>query len=145
MAETNNVGNLREWFRTCPAISKKNRFRADYISDTPTEYSLFTSPSTLRSHENILGETVLDDIQVENFILASKEPYGPDVQQNLANLVFFQDVMNWMVEQNNIGNLPNWDGGTVRSVMPTITAYPAQAGTNIAKYQIQIQITYRRK
>lgn len=145
MAEIDNVGNLREWFRTCPAIQKKNRFRADYISDTPTEYSLFTSPSTLRSHENILGETVLDDLQVENFIFVSKEPYGPDVQQNLANLVFFQDVMNWMVEQNNIGNLPQWDGGTVRSVMPTITAYPAQAGTNIAKYQIQIQITYRRK
>lgn len=144
MADTDNVANLRNWFRQCPAVLKRNRFRADYLAEAATEYSIFTSPSTLRSHENILGEVVLDDIQTQNFIFASKVPYGPDVEQNLANLVFYQDVMRWMIEQNNSGNFPEWEGGTVRAILPTITAYPAQAGSDTAKYQIQVQITYRR-
>lgn len=145
MAEVNNTEKLWQWFRTCPVILKSNRFRADYLDENATGYSIFSSPSTLRSHENILGETVLDDLQVQNFIFASKEPFGADTAQNLSNLAFYQDVIEWMVEQNNIGNFPEWDGGTVRSIMPTLTAYPAQSGTNVAKYQIQIQVTYRRK
>lgn len=144
MSVTDNVGNLRNWFRKCPAIQKRSRIRADYLADQPTEYSIFSSPSSLSSHENILGETVLDDIQMQNFVLASREPYGADISQNLANLVFYQNVTAWIIEQNNAGNFPDWDGGRIKSILPTITAYPAQAESDVAKYQIQIQITYRR-
>lgn len=145
MAEANNTANLRDWFRECPAISKANRFRADYLAENPTEYGLFSSPSSLLSHENILGETVLNDIQIQNFILASREPYGSDASQNLANLLFYQDVMKWIIDQNNAGNFPEWDGGVVRAILPTLTAYPVQGGSTMAKYQIQISVTYRRK
>ena len=144
MAEQNNTANLREWFRECPAILKKNRFMADYLSEKSTEYSIISSPSSLRSRENILGERVLDDIQVQNFIFASKQPYGSDVVQNLQNLLFYQDVQNWMLEKNNAGEFPEWDGGKVLSILPTLTAYPVEGGSDVAKYQIQIQITYRR-
>lgn len=145
MADVNNAEKLREWFRECPVIIKGNRFRTDYLSDQPTEYGIMSSPSVLRSHENILGQTILDDLQIQNFIFASREPYGADVVQNMATLVFYQDVMEWIVDQNNEGNFPEWDGGTVLSILPTLTAYPAQVGSDAAKYQLQIQVTYRRK
>ena len=140
----NNTEQLRAWFRTCPAILKGNRFRVDYVAENPTEYAIYAVPSTLRYHENILGEEVPDDDQTQNFIFASKEPYGSDIQQNLANLGFHQEVVSWILEQNAAKNFPAWDGGHIKSIVPTLTGYPAQVGSDAAKYQIQLKIEYRR-
>ncbi len=140
----NNAAYVRAWFRTCPAILSGNRFRVDYVAEKPTEYAIYAVPSSLRYHENILGEEVPDDIQTQNFIFASKEPYGADIQQNLANLAFHQQIVEWVLEQNAARNFPEWSGGTVRSIVPTLTGYPAQVGSDAAKYQIQLKITYRR-
>lgn len=49
-----------------------------------------------------------------------------------------------MIEQNNARNFPRMEEGRVTAIVPTLTAYPAQVGSDSAKYQIQIQITYRR-
>ena len=144
MSDVNNAEALRNWFRECPAILKGNRFRVDYVAENPTENAIFAVPSALKYHSNILGEEIPDDIQTQNFIFASKEGYGGDIQQNLANLEFYQDVANWILEQNTERNFPEWDGGIVKSIIPTLTAYPAQVGSNAAKYQIQLKITYRR-
>lgn len=144
MAEKTNEEHIREWLRSCPAISGSNRFRTDYLSDSPTEYSLFSSPSSLMSHENILGEVVLNDIQTQNFLFASREPYGADVVQNLANLKFYHDVSDWIVMKNNAGEFPEWEDGSVRAILPILTAYPMQGSSSAARYQIQIQVTYRR-
>lgn len=144
MPKENNAENLRLWFRKCPVLSKKNRFGVDYLSESPTEYSIFAVPSTLSYHENILGERTLDSIQSENFIFASKEHYSEDIMQNIANLGFYQDVLAWILEQNRAGNFPEWNNGRVRSIVPTITGAPVSMGSSVAKYQIQIKITYRR-
>lgn len=142
--ESNNTELLRDWFRTCPAILKSNYFRVDYLPETATEYALYAVPSTLKSHENILGDEIIDDIQTQNYIFASKEPYGADIQQNLENLGFYQEVTAWIMEQNANRNFPEMSGGVVKSIVPTLTPYMVQAGSNVAKYQIQIKITYRR-
>ncbi len=140
----NNAEKLRDWFRTCPAIQKGNRFRVDFVGDNPTEYSIFSVPTPLKYHENILGDEILDDNQTQNFIFASKEYYGADVQQNLSNLAFYQEIVNWILEQNAARNFPNWDGGTIKSITPTLTGAPIQIGSNAAKYQIQLKVKYRR-
>lgn len=144
MPTVNNTEAVRAWLRRCPSISGANRFRADYLAEDPTEYAVFSVPSTLRYHENILGETVIDDDQTQNFIFASKEVYGADIQQNLANLAFYQAVTEWIIDRNAEGDFPDWEGGTVKAVLPTLTAYPAQVGSSTAKYQIQIKVDYRR-
>lgn len=149
--ESSNVKSLRKWFRTCPAISNSNRFRVDYLAENPTEYAIYAVPSALKYHENILGNEVLDDNQTQNFIFASKESYGADIQQNLANLGFYDEIVNWILEQNNKRNFPEWsldvtgwENARIKSIVPTLTAYVAQAGSDAAKYQIQLKITYRR-
>lgn len=143
MSDVNNVEQLRLWFRECPAISKQKRFGVDYVSESPTEYAIYAVPSGLKYHENILGERVLDDIQTQNFIFASKEPYGQDVLQNLQNLKFHQDVVEWIQEQNAAQSFPEWDEGRIRSIVPTLTAHVSQVGSNTAKYQIQLAIQYK--
>ena len=143
MSDVNNVEQLRLWFRECPAISKQKRFGVDYVSESPTEYAIYAVPSALKYHENILGERMLDDIQTQNFIFASKEPYGQDILQNLQNLKFYQDVLEWIQAQNAAQSFPEWDEGRIRSIVPTLTAHVSQVGSNTAKYQIQLAIQYK--
>lgn len=139
-----NAERLREWFQDCPALAKNSRFRMDYLAESPTEYALYAVPSQINYRENILGEEVPVDIQTINYIFASKESYGADVEQNLANLGFYDEVVKWILTQNADRNFPTLNEGRVKSVVPTLTAYPVQIGSDVAKYQIQIKITYRR-
>lgn len=140
----NNTEQIRAWFRTCPALLATNRFRVDYLSENPTEYAIYASPSTINYHENVLGEAIPDDIQTVNFIFASKESFGADVQQNLANMGFYDEVVAWVIAQTAARNFPQIQGGVVKSIVPTLTAYPAEIGSDCAKYQIQLKMTYKR-
>lgn len=141
---SSNAEQLRTWFRDCPALAEGSRFRVDYLAENPTEYALYAVPSQIKYRENILGEEVPEDIQTINYIFASKESYGPDIEQNLANLGFYDAVVLWILSQNEQRNFPTINEGRVRSIVPTLTAYPIQVGSNAAKYQIQLKITYRR-
>ena len=140
----NNAEQLRAWFRGCPALAAGNRFRMDYLAENPTEYALYAVPSQINYRENVLGEEVPLDIQSVNYIFASKESYGADVEQNLANLGFYDAVVQWILEQNARRNFPQINEGRIKSIVPTLTAYPIQIGSDAAKYQIQLKITYRR-
>lgn len=140
----NSAEALREWLRQCPALSPNNRFRVDYLAENPTEYAVYAVPSAIVYRENVLGEEIPADIQTINFIFASKESYGADAVQNLANLGFYDEVALWILEQNRVRNFPKIGEGAVRSIVPTLTAYPVEIGSDAAKYQIQIRVTYRR-
>ncbi len=140
----NNAEQLREWFRGCPAIAGTNRFRMDYLAENPTEYALYAVPSQLNYKENVLGEEMPTPVQSVNYIFASKESYGADVEQNLANLGFYDEVIAWILEQNARRNFPSINEGRIRSIVPTLTAYPIAVGSDAARYQIQLRITYRR-
>ena len=143
MSLVNNAQALRQWLRQCPALQPTNRFHVDYIAEEPTDYALIATPSTIRYRENVLGEHVPADIQTINYIFASREIYGADEAQNLANLEFYQDVVQWVADQNDLRNFPRIEGGDVQAVRPTLTAYAAAPGVDTARYQIQIEITYK--
>ena len=140
----NDAEQLRAWFRNCPAIVEGNRFRMDYLAENPTEYALYAVPSQLNYRENVLGEEIPLPIQSVNYIFASKESYGADVEQNLANLGFYDEIVAWILEQNAQRNFPAINEGRIRSIVPTLTAYPIEVGSDAARYQIQLRITYRR-
>lgn len=135
---------LRDWFRGCPYLQSGAKVGADYLPDRPTEYAVYATPSAIRTRENVLGEEIPLDEQTQNFIFASKEPYGADIRQNLLNQAFYEAVMGWIWEKNAKRQLPAIQGGTVKSIVPTLTALIAEAGSDTAKYQIQIKMTYRR-
>lgn len=143
MSQTNNIEELRKWFRKCPTLSDQNRFRVNYLSESPTEYAIYASPSTIRYRENVLGERRPLPEQSVNYIFASKESYGADVQQNLAAMGFYEEITAWIIAQNAARNFPEMNEGPVTSILPTLTAYPAEIGSDAAKYQIQINVTYK--
>jgi len=143
LPEVNNAERLRTWLLGCPSMQAAAYFGADYLGENATEYAVISVPSNLRYRENILGKMVLRESQEQNFIFAAKVPYGSDVQQNLDNLGFFQDVATWIQEQSRMGNLPEWDGGTVTAVSVSSTGAPMQTGSDAARYQFQIKVIYK--
>lgn len=139
----NNLGSVRAWLRTCPSIARNVPFGADYLADDPNKFALVSIPSQRRIRENILGEVELMPVQIQNFVFAYRAPYGAAVAQNLDNLAFFQAVEKWIWEQNDAQNLPEWEGGTVKHIVPTISPVIMEYGTATARYQIQIRVTYQ--
>lgn len=142
METINNAGVVRAWLRTCPEVAQARAFGADYLGEGES-YSLDVVPTALKYQENILGEYVLRETQEQNFVFASRELYGDQFQQNLDNLAFFQAVSAWIIAQNNARSFPEWDGGEVTAIVPTLSAYPISMGSALARYQIQIKVTYR--
>ena len=143
MSEINNTDRLRTWLRECPSIARGRYFGADYIGEKATEYAVFSVPSAKRYRENILGNKILLSSQEQNFIFAAKVPYGSDVQQNLNNLGFFQDVSDWIGQMNADRDFPEWAGGTITAIEVTNTGAPIQTGSDAARYQFQIKVTYK--
>ena len=142
MTGINNASTMRAWLRRCPALESERRFGADYLGDEES-YSLDAVPTALKYRENILGEMNLLDKQEQNFVFASREPYGADFRQNLDNLGVMQAVAGWIIDRNNARDFPDWEDGEVLAIVPTLTGYPIALGSAFARYQIQIKVTYR--
>ena len=135
---------LRAWLRQCPAVESGRLFGADYLADGEG-YSLDALPTPLRYRENILGELALREEQEQEFVFAARAPYGADHARNLHNLGAMRDVAAWILERNSAGSFPDWEGGEVTAIVPTLTAYPIAMGSAFARYQMQIRVTYRLK
>ena len=142
MPTVNNVEHLRKWLRGCPALLPDNHFRVDYMGEEPTEYSLISLPSTIAYRKNVLGEEIPRKQQTMNFIFASREQWGADEKQNIANFGFYQNVITWMLEQNAVRNLPRINEGRVTAIKPTLSQFVSAPGTDSARYQIQIEVSY---
>lgn len=136
---------LWNWIRQCPQLRQGAKVGFDYLADTATEYAIYAIPSTIRTRENVLGEVVPADVQTQSFYFASKEPYGADARQTMQNQAFYESIVEWIWDQTRMRNLPKIPTGRVTAVVPTLTALIADAGSDVAKYQIQIQLTYRRE
>lgn len=143
MPYINNVDHLRKWLRGCPALSAQNHFRVDYMAEEPVEYSLIATPSTIAYRDNVLGESIPREQQTLNFIFATRDNWGGDEAQNIANFGWWQDVLAWMLEQDAQHNYPQIDNGKVVAIRPTLSQYVSAPGTDSARYQIQIAVVYR--
>ena len=51
-----------------------------------------------------------------------------------------QAIHDWIVEQNNAGNFPAWQGGTIKSIMPTMTPAMMDVRSATARYRVQIKV-----
>lgn len=145
MGEVNTVENIRLWLRDCPAVSKTSRFNVDYMGADPTEYAIYSVPSTIDSGIDILGNVYYKPRQELNFIFASVHAFSFNALENLRNLGFYDDVIRWIYQQNVMKNFPEIAEGRVLSIMPTLTPYLFDADSDSGRYQISLKMIYRMK
>lgn len=139
----NSIEAVRQWFRGCPLLAGE-RVGVNYIGEKPTSFAVIASPSSIVTHQNVLGEDVPNDEQQLNFVFAATDSYGADIASNAATQKMYDDIVQWILDQNAAKNLPQIPVGKVRSITPTLTAYPSQVGADTAVYRIQLRIIYRR-
>lgn len=140
----NNTENIRLWFLTCPTVSEILKFGTDYIGDDATQCSIYSMPTTLTYTTDIVGNIKYNAKQRLNFMFVLQAPYGDDVEQNIENLDFFDDVSEWMYTQNTNHNFPTIPEGEVISLMPVKTSFVSTAKADSAMYQMQCTLEYWR-
>lgn len=138
------VENLRLWFLTCPIINNILLFNVDYLGAKSTECAIYAEPSNLRYIEDVIGNISYTKRQIRSFIFAVRFPFSSDAERNLENLKFFDEVQNWMYEQNELKNFPEIFEGEVVSIMPTKTQCVVSASADSASYHLSFAVTYDR-
>lgn len=139
-----NTANVRAWLLACPPIAQSpGLFGADYLGDEPGGFTLDSVPSALKYRENIVGEMAMESRQEQQFVLGARMDYGAEALTNLNNLDVFRQIFAWIIEKSNARDLPEWEGGELTAIVPTLTAYPIAVGSSAARYQIQVKALYK--
>lgn len=135
------IESLYNYFLSCPLLYN-GKINIDYLPETPTEYTIDVSPTTKIVKAYING----DSIRQYLFTIGSREYYGTDVLQNLANSGFYEKFADWVEKQSNEGNLPILaDGSTPQKIEILSTGYMFGGNADTARYQIQCRLIYYKK
>ena len=135
---------IRDWFLQCPTVDTVLDFNTDYLGDSTNACTIYSLPTNLKYTEDVVGNISFNTVQSLNFIFALRAPYGDDVRQNLDNLGFFDNLKDWMYEQNTLKNFPIIDDGEVKSIMPIQTEFISSATSDTAMYEMHCELKYWR-
>lgn len=137
------IENVRTWLRTYEGL--KGRLDVDCLDEDADTYSIDTIPceETLKKYRDGSRRKQFQ------FAVSSRRYYGQDIDTNVDNLQFFEDLTAWIENKEAMRQLPEMDKGkTALKIVVTSTAYPfvvSEDGT--ARYQLQMRLEYfqRRK
>lgn len=136
------VDELRAWLRSCPLIDSKDRFDVNYLGAEPVCYTVDEVPTTPIIKKYLDGSTLRQKV----FVVASRDAYGANVLQNIANSGFWEQFTEWVETQNAHRQYPSMrDGQTPRKIEVTTSHYLFESGADTARYQIQMALTYYQK
>ena len=130
------IDSLKEWFYTCPLLDG-GQVNVDYLSpEVDTSFSIDSVPT------NPIVQRFVDGASKRQFTftLASCEPWGNDVIQNLENNGFYEELQKW-IEGNK--DLPILDQDKKALQVEALTyGYLMSNDSDRAYYQIQLRLVY---
>ena len=139
MKESTVIASLFRWFQDCELLSEETPLNVDRLEEEAGSYCLETVPCTPVIRQYMNGSAKKQYL----FIFASRDHYSADEVNNLKNLEFFEDLQEWMAEQNINDRLPVLpDGCTAQGVEVLSGGYVQDNDTQTARYQIQCRLTY---
>ena len=99
------IESVRDFISGCPLLKNGILLNVDRLGDSEIEYTIdsdITDPILRRYTDG-------SSLRQFNFVFASREKYGADTLQNIANSGFYEDFADWIETQSNAGNLPILD------------------------------------
>lgn len=132
---------VRDFIKTYPELAG-NQLNVDFLPPDAAAYSVDVVPvkSVIKLYMD--GSS----LRQFAFVLACRTYWGADIRQQISNLSFFEGFEEWMDSQNRARNFPQLgEGRTVRKMEVTTSGYVFAPGTDLARYQIQGNITYFQK
>lgn len=136
------IDSLRTWLKTYEGLAD-GRLNVDFLPEDAKTYSVDTVPC------NEIVKRYLDGGSIRQYLfcISSREYFGDNIEQNIGNQAFYEDLSRWLGKQSRLRNFPELDTGRqVRSIEINSTAYPFivdEHGT--ARYQIQLRMVYYQK
>ncbi|MCM1506615.1 MAG: hypothetical protein NC177_05705 [Ruminococcus flavefaciens] len=133
------IESVRDFISNCPLLKNGVLLNVDRLGDTEIEYTIdgeMTDPILRRYTDG-------SSLRQFNFIFASREAYGADTLQNVANSGFYEDFADWIETQSNIGNLPKLDKYRIPQYIEIQSNnYIFDTNDSTARYQIQLKFVY---
>ena len=137
-AENSIVSAICSYFMECPLL-KDGVFRVDALGDQPQEYSIEMGIGNAIVEQYVDGSSVRQKF----FTFASREFYSLDRIQNIENDKFYEELADWIEEQNAAGNLPQLpEGMEAEQIIIQAPGYMLDANEENARYQIQLSLQY---
>ena len=135
------ISQIREWLIECPYLDEYANMLVEYLGNEPTEYSITEVPTPNIVTRYLDGTTERRLL----FNFSSREYYGREIAQNIANSDFYKNFANWLEEKTYKEELPYIaDNIKINSIRAITSGYLFQAsnGLDNAKYNIQCEVLY---
>ena len=132
------IDKLRKYFFELGIIDENSNINVDFLSNEPIQYVIEPIPV-----EPII-KPYKDGGSLRQFVFqfGSREYFGADVVQNMANTEFYEEFSALIEDNNKKGVLPEIDG--IQSIECLSNGTINEDNTDNAKYVIQMRITYYR-
>lgn len=140
---------IKEYFKKCPYLNKLSEINVDYLNMEASEHEYWSLeplevPIILK--KNVLGTKTERQCQ---FILASRSFFNPLVDtQNIENLHLFENIAEWIYQNNKQKNFPTLNDGESVLSIEVITGgylYGIDETNTLARYQMQCKVIYEKK
>lgn len=133
------IASVREYMMTCPFLDEFARINIDYLGAEPTQYTIDTIPTDPIVKRYTNGDSIRQLV----FVFASREYYGAEVLENMANSDFYEKLADWLEQQSRQKNLPMMaEGKKARTIGALTSGYAFATDAHTAQYQIQCKLTY---
>lgn len=141
--------SIRNYIKQCEYLEEFNgavRVRVDFSNnEEATTYTIeegVTSQPIIKKYVD--GSTLRQYL----FTFSSIEAYGSDILQNIDNVGFYEDFVQWLEDCTNNNIMPVMaEGKEARSIEALTNGYIFDNASDVstAKYQIQLRLTYFQK
>ena len=130
------INKLRNYFFELGIIDGNSNINVDFLSNEPIQYVIEPIPV-----EPII-KAYKDGGSLRQFVFqfGSREYFGADVVQNMANTEFYEEFSALIEDNNRKGVLPKIDG--IQSIECLSNGTINEDNTDNAKYVIQMRIIY---
>lgn len=130
------IDKLRQYFFDLGIIDENSNINVDFLSNEPIQYVIEPIPvePIIRPYSD--GGSLRQFV----FQFGSREYFGADVVQNMANTEFYEEFSALIEDNNRKGVLPKIDG--IQSIECLSNGTINEDNTDNAKYVIQMKITY---
>ena len=130
------VDKIRTYFFELGIIDENSNINVDFLSNEPIQYVIEPIPvePIIRPYSD--GGSLRQFV----FQFGSREYFGADVVQNMANTEFYEEFSALIEDNNRKGVLPKIDG--IQSIECLSNGTINEDNTDNAKYVIQMRITY---
>lgn len=135
------IEGITAFLMDCPLLAG-GVFRVDALGAQPQEYTIETGVFSPVVEAYIDGSS---DRRYQ-FYFGSREYYGMDRLQNIANSTFYEEFAAWLEAQDAAGHFPELpEGMHPEQLMVLSSGYLFDEARQNARYQIQLELIYHKE